>query len=129
LHSIEQGLPATRGGATSRDGAISSPARSNSESPRTSGAEVSFICSRSSHVTRFHTNSRRSPAKVAESLAPVLEKASMCGPSATALKKLYGARLTRPAESIVDIQPIGRGTTSALNGSCGSRARSRLAGS
>ena len=41
------------------------------------------------------------------------------GWSHTALEKLYGARLTRPSASRVEIQPIGRGATIALNGSCG----------
>jgi len=36
-----------------------------------------------------------------------------------ALKKLYGARLTFPDPSNVEIQPMGRGTTSARNGSWG----------
>src|ERR1700751_2380133 len=112
-----------------RDGAISSPARENSEAPRGSGAEVSFICSRSSHVTKFQTNSLSSPANVEESFAPWLEKASMYGPSPTALKKLYGARFTCPRASIVEIQPIGRGATSDLKGSWGSTDRSRLDGS
>ena len=51
-------------------------------------AEVSFIFSRSSNVTRFHTNSRSAPANVAECLAPLLENASIGGVSPTALKKL-----------------------------------------
>ena len=46
------------------------------------------MASRSSQVTRFQTNSLISVAKVAESLRPLLEKASIGGPSATALKKL-----------------------------------------
>ena len=85
--------------------------------PRGSGAEVSFIASRRSQVTRFQTNSRSSSANVAESLAPKLEKASIGGASPTALKKLYGARLTEPSADTVEIQPIGRGATRALNGS------------
>jgi hypothetical protein len=42
------------------------------------------------------------------------------GASQKALKKLYGARLTRPPGSTLEIQPIGRGATMALNGSWGS---------
>ena len=57
-------LAATRGGATSRDGAISRPAWSNSFSPRASDAEVAFMASRRSHVAMFHTNSRVSMAKL-----------------------------------------------------------------
>ena len=63
LHSSAQGVAATRGGATSRDGAISRPAWSNSFSPRASEAEVAFIASRRSQVGMFHTNSRVSIAK------------------------------------------------------------------
>ena len=33
-----------------------------------------------------------------------------------ALKKLKGARFATPAALTVEIQPIGRGTTQALNG-------------
>src|SRR5579871_5891732 len=117
LHSIEQGEAATRGGTTKREGAIARPARSNSLAPRGSGAEVSFIASRSSQVTRFQTNSRISPANVAESFGPLLEKASSGGASPIALKKLYGARLTLPSAPTVDTHPIGRGATIALNGS------------
>ncbi len=124
-HSIAHGLSATRGGVTSRDGAIVSPARSNSLRPRGSGADVSFIASRSSQVARFHTNSRSSPANVDESFAPKLEKASIGGSSPIALKKLYGARFTEPSALVVEIQPIGRGATSALKGSWGSTERSR----
>ena len=40
------------------------------------------------------------------------------------LKKLYGARLTTPAGLMVVIQPIGRGTTRLVVGSC-----ARLCGS
>jgi hypothetical protein len=58
--------------------------------------------------TRFQTNSWASPAKVAECLAPWLEKASIGGASTTALKKLYGARLIDPSAAIVETQPIGR---------------------
>ncbi|WP_425476864.1 hypothetical protein [Xanthomonas phaseoli] len=37
-----------------------------------------------------------------------------------ALKKLYGARLAMPSALREPIQPMGRGPTMALNGSCGS---------
>ena len=60
---------------------------------------------------------------------PALENITMGGLSATALKKLYGARLGVPSASSVEIQPIGRGAMTALNGSCGRRARSRRPGS
>ena len=47
------------------------------------------------------------------------------GASQKALKKLYGARLGRPAASTVEIQPMGRGATMALNGACGRPCRWR----
>ena len=87
------------------------------------------MASRRSHVARFHTNSPRDAAWDAESFMPALENITIGGLSATALKKLYGARFGVPAASSVEIQPIGRGATIALNGSCGSRARSRAPGS
>ena len=77
----------------------------------------------------FQTNSPRPPANVAESFIPVLEKATIGGASQTALKKLYGARLISPSGPSVEIQPIGRGATIALKGSCGSTTRSRRPGS
>ena len=128
LHSSAHGEAATRGGATIRDGAVSRPACSNSDAPRGSVAEVAFICSRSSHVGRFHTNSPASPANAAESFIPPLENISIGGRSPTALKKLYGARLTAPSALIVETQPIGRGATSALKGSCGRSVAVALGG-
>ena len=50
--------------------------------------EVVFIASRRSHVGMFHTNSRVSMAKLAESFMPSLEKAIIGGAPQTALKKL-----------------------------------------
>jgi hypothetical protein len=88
LHSNAHGLSATRGGATSRDGAISRPAWSNSLAPRRSEAEVAFIASRRSQVGMFHTNSRVCSARLAESFNPSLEKAIIGGAPQTALKKL-----------------------------------------
>ena len=40
------------------------------------------------------------------------------GAPETTLKKLYGARFTTPERLTVEIQPIGRGTTSAVIGLC-----------
>ena len=88
LHSSAQGVAATRGGATSRDGAISRPAWSNSFSPRGSEAEVAFMASRRSQVGMFHTNSPRLDREAAESFMPSLEKAIIGGAPQTALKKL-----------------------------------------
>ena len=41
------------------------------------------------------------------------------GASQKALKKLSGAWSARPQASTVETQPMGRGATMALNGSCG----------
>ena len=60
--TMETVMAATRGGATSRDGAISRPAWSNSLTAASSVAEVAFIASRSSQVGMFQTNSRVWPA-------------------------------------------------------------------
>jgi len=49
---------------------------------------VAFMASRRSHVGMFHTNSRVSIAKAAESFKPSLEKAIIGGAPQTALKKL-----------------------------------------
>ena len=73
---------------TSREGAISRPAWSNSLVPRCSDAEVVFIASRRSQVGMFHTNSRVCSAKLAESFMPSLENAIIGGAPETALKKL-----------------------------------------
>jgi hypothetical protein len=56
---------------------------------------------------------------VALSLAPSDENQTRKGFVEKALKKEYGARFTSPLRAIVEIQPIGRGATIALNGSCG----------
>src|ERR1700759_4808540 len=93
LHSSEHGRSATRGGLTSRHGAISSLAWGNSLSPCGNEAEVMFIFSRNSQVGIFQTNSPLSSANVCESFLPLLEKASIGGVSATALKNEYGAIL------------------------------------
>jgi hypothetical protein len=85
-HSSDTGDAATRGGVTSRAGAISSSAAANSLWPRGSEADVAFICSRSSQVAMFQTNSSPDPANVAESFGPSLENITIGGRSQTALK-------------------------------------------
>ncbi len=52
-----------------------------------------------------------------ESLPLAIDAIRNGGLSDRALKKLNGARLCWPDSETVDIQPIGLGTTSALNGS------------
>ena len=77
----------------------------------------------------FQTNSRPSSAKATESLWPSPQKPMIGGSVEKALKKLNGARLTAPAWFIVETQPTGRGTISALNGSRGIVVLSRKCGS
>jgi hypothetical protein len=116
LHSSAAGDAATRGGRTSREGAGSSPACAISLSPRASGAEVSFMASRRSHVARLQTNSPVSSMKAWASLPALAENATIGGRSEIWLKNEYGERLISPLALIAVIQPIGR-TVSALNGS------------
>src|ERR1700687_3300877 len=120
LHSIAQGEAATRGGFTSFEGAAFSPATSISLTPCGSVADVWFICSRKSQVASEQTNSIVSVMLATESLKPSLENITIGGREETPLKYEYGARLIAPFALIDVIQPIGRGATIALNGSCGS---------
>src|SRR5690606_41570164 len=96
-----------------------SPATSNSLPSGPTVPELTFICFASDMVARFHTNSPVCRALRSVSFDPLLEKPMIGGLYAKALKKLYGARLKCPAPSWVEIQPIGRGPTMALNGSWG----------
>lgn len=66
----------------------------------------------------FQTNSPDASTLVMLSFRPEDEKAIIGGASHIALKKLYGARLGIPFAPSVEIHPIGRGATIALNGSC-----------
>jgi hypothetical protein len=79
-----------------------------------------------SQETRLQTNSPRDvafswesfrfpPPPVTGTSTSVLNMTTS-GRSATAWKKLNGATLTTPADVRLEIQPIGRGATSALNG-------------
>ena len=86
---------------------------------------VMFIGSASSKLHRFTTNwpvrrmlppvSLKSPGP-----RPPMPNAMTGGLPDIALKNENGARLTTPDAFTVEIQPIGRGATSALNGLCGS---------
>jgi hypothetical protein len=60
----------TRGGFTSFDGTISSPATAASSTPAGAGAEVTFIASRRSQVTTLQTNSPVRSTLASESLEP-----------------------------------------------------------
>src|ERR1700720_3593128 len=117
LHSNATGERFTRGGLTAIDGAISRCARSPSLTSAPTSADVRLICSRKSQVVRLCTNSPLSSALVCECLRPALENITNGGRLETALKKLYGARFTTPVRLIVDIHPIGRGTTRVVSGS------------
>ena len=120
VHSSAIGDAATRGGRTRTDGAASRPAVAISSIERGNDAEVAFICSRRSHVHRLNTNSRVASALARESLAPpslwvpLAQYMQHIGSAETRLKKLNGARLITPSGDIVEIQPIGRGTTSEV---------------
>src|SRR5215468_10539591 len=116
LHSSATGDRATRGGRTCREAVISSPACSGSLTSGPNSAEVAFTSARRSNVAMLATNSPVCSALRCESLRVALEKMTTGGWLETRLKKLYGARLTTPAGLSVEIQPIGRGTTSAVYG-------------
>ena len=81
-------MPATRGGLTKRDGAISSPACAYSLSPRGSGAEVMFIGCASALVTSEQVNSPVSSTKATASFLFSEENITMFGRDEIALKKL-----------------------------------------
>jgi hypothetical protein len=76
-----------------------------------------FIASRNSHVASEHVNSPLRSKFFSESFRPDDANITIGGLSLMLLKKLYGARLVVPSGPTVAIQPIGRGATSALNGS------------
>jgi len=69
--------------------------------------------------TRLQTNSPVACTLSTLSLRPSLANPTIGGKVAKALKKLYGAKFASPSASRLEIQPIGRGATIALNGSCG----------
>jgi len=99
------------------DGAGSRSDNWNSSTSAGTGADVTFIASRKSHVAREHVNSPLRSRFFSESLRPDDANITIGGLSLMLLKKLYGARFGVPSGPIVAIQPIGRGATSALNGS------------
>src|SRR5882757_7249772 len=117
LHSKATGERFTRGGLTAIEGAISRCAMSASLTSTPTSADVILICSRNSQVVRLWTHSPLVSALVCECLRPALENITNGGRLATALKKLYGARFTTPLRLMVEIHPIGRGTTSVVSGS------------
>ena len=59
----------------------------------------------------------------------MLEKASIGGRSADRVEEAVRREVDLAVGAVVEIQPIGRGATSALNGSWGSTERSRRWGS
>src|SRR3546814_13459903 len=90
-----------RGGVTSLDGTISSPATAASSTPTGAGAEVTFIASRRSQVATLQTNSPVRSALASESLEPSGGPSALRppganmttgGPPATPLKKIGRAR-------------------------------------
>ena len=88
MHSKAAGASATRGGLTQRDGALVSPASSNSSTPGATGAELMFIASRSAQLAIEQVNSPLSSMLRRLSLWPPEENITIGGRSLTALKKL-----------------------------------------
>src|SRR4029079_7644452 len=86
LHSSAAGASATRGGATSRDGAAVRPAKANSLTPRGASTAVWFIAPANERETRLATNSRVSSAKLALCVGPSDEHQNSGGALQTALK-------------------------------------------
>ena len=87
-HSSEAGEAATRGTFTMRDGAVASPAASNSLSSSANAPDEMFIASKSGRVQRLNTNSPLAMALAALCFMVSLVNASMGGREWTALKKL-----------------------------------------
>src|SRR5690606_15963483 len=119
LHSSAAGAAATRGAFTIIDGAISMPAWSNSLTLSGASIDDAFIFSARSRLARLATNSPVSTALRALSLGWSEQNMTLIGLLEIMLKKEYGARFGIPSRLTVDIQPIGRGATIALLGSCG----------
>src|SRR5208283_4390676 len=121
-HSRLIGDSATLGARTRSQDAGVTPASSNSSTERPTSALEAFTAWRRSQVARLTTNSPVSRAFFTESFSPpstcrpLAQYITIGGCSWIALKKLNGARFRMPAASTVEIQPIGRGTTQALNG-------------
>ena len=88
LHSKAAGAAATRGAFTMRQGAVASPAASNSLTPSGKVSEEMFMASKSARVQRLNTNSPVAIALAALCFMLSLVKASMGGLECTALKKL-----------------------------------------
>jgi hypothetical protein len=125
LHSIAIGEAFTRGGLTLTDAAASSPACAISSTLAGECAAVMIICSRSAKVHMLNTNSPVASTLLSESLCsrvPGLNEFGQYithgGSALSELKKLNGARLITPSLPRVEIQPIGRGSTSALYTVC-----------
>src|SRR5258706_12767480 len=111
------GLSFTRGGLTETEAARVNPAYSNSLKSGGASIEEAFMARSISSVTIFTTNSF-----VARTLFSVSfifpsvprirgQKRRVGGFEQTALKNEKGARFGRPLMSMLEIQPIGRGTT------------------
>src|SRR5262249_15427534 len=116
LHSRFTGDSANRGGFTLTDGTVRRPTYSASFSPYGSSLDDRLTCSASDATAAFTTNSPvASTFKSVSFLDPsrrrVGEKTTTGGFDPNALKKLNGARLTRPAGSTVVTHAIGRGVT------------------
>ena len=85
-HSSAAGLAATRGGATTSDGAAARPVSANSLTSSATVAELRFIASTRARVAIEQVNSPVASMLRSESLRPVDANITIGGASLTALK-------------------------------------------
>src|SRR5271166_6480154 len=126
LHSSEAGLSATRGADTRQ-----------AFRHREAGMSELVVAARERRRGRVHRIAQFARRQIGDELAALPGECDRVLPAlageadnrrnaAKTIEKTVGARLTRPSSARVEIQPIGRGATIALNGSCGSLVLSRL---
>ena len=128
--AFECGMRSRRRAARRRAGRAPSSARHVRIRSRRAAAAPRFRSSDRirSCVARLATNSPLSSAKAAESLKPSLEKPTIGGAPTKAVEETVRGEIDPAVSARVEIQPIGRGATIALNGSCGSSVLSRARG-
>lgn len=110
------GAAATRGGATSTDGAVARPASANSSTSGATIAEVASTASASWRSARFTTNSPVASAFASVSFASPPGRSpaaniTVGGRPVSSVKNEKGARLGTPAGDRVLTQAMGRGAT------------------
>ena len=114
------GTSFTRGELTFTGGIGVRPVASNSLSSSGMALPVSTICCQTGSVA---TLKQKSPVSLMffnvcfsePSGLRAMVNEIIGGTTQTTVKKLNGARLVRPCPSIVDAQPMGRGTTEPVN--------------